>query len=31
LVGLGQSHLVLDQSQIALNESFQVGKSTQQR
>jgi hypothetical protein len=28
LVGLGQSHLGLDQSQIALNKLFQVGQST---
>jgi hypothetical protein len=29
-VGLDQSHLALDQSQIALNTLFQVGQSTQQ-
>jgi hypothetical protein len=29
-VGLGQSHLALDQSQIALNQTFQIGKSTHQ-
>jgi hypothetical protein len=30
LVGFGQSHLVLDQSQIVLSKSFQVEWSTQQ-
>jgi hypothetical protein len=30
LVGLGQSHLALDQSQIVLNNSFQVGRRTRQ-
>jgi hypothetical protein len=30
LVGLGQSHLALNQSQIALNKLFQVGQSPRQ-